>query len=157
MWRVLVTAVNLPMSVCADKQTKEASVAESSSSHCFNDLGSETLYRISVHSLLGSAEGAAVSILHPTGLISCTNCRKADPCFYVHFIPKSFAYNVWEMCLYVWIDPFLAECFIIDQTSFSATAPARIPTHPRKYPVHNEGDLWPAQDVSSSERLFSSS
>uniref|UniRef100_A0A3Q3X6C0 Solute carrier family 35 member C2 n=1 Tax=Mola mola TaxID=94237 RepID=A0A3Q3X6C0_MOLML len=68
-----------------DKQTKEASVAESSSSHCFNDLGPETLYRISVHSLLGSAEGAAVSILHPT-----------------------------------------------------ATAPARIPTHPRKYPVHNE-------------------
>ncbi|XP_034074410.1 collagen alpha-1(XX) chain isoform X1 [Gymnodraco acuticeps] len=49
-----------------DKQTKEEAVAESSSSHCFTDLEPETLYRISVHSLLGSAEGAAVSILHPT-------------------------------------------------------------------------------------------
>ncbi|KAE8293092.1 Collagen alpha-1(XIV) chain Undulin Precursor [Larimichthys crocea] len=49
-----------------DKQIKEEIVDESSSSHCFNDLEPETLYRISVHSLLGSAEGAAVSILHPT-------------------------------------------------------------------------------------------
>ncbi|KAI4824621.1 hypothetical protein KUCAC02_013120 [Chaenocephalus aceratus] len=49
-----------------DKQTKEKAVAESSSSHCFTDLEPETLYRISVHSLLSSAEGAAVSILHPT-------------------------------------------------------------------------------------------
>ncbi|KAK5923188.1 hypothetical protein CgunFtcFv8_000181, partial [Champsocephalus gunnari] len=49
-----------------DKQTKEEAVAESSSSHCFTDLEPETLYRISVHSLLSSAEGAAVSILHPT-------------------------------------------------------------------------------------------
>ncbi|XP_034001045.1 collagen alpha-1(XX) chain [Trematomus bernacchii] len=49
-----------------DKQTKEGAVAESSSSHCFTGLEPETLYRISVHSLLGSAEGAAVSILHPT-------------------------------------------------------------------------------------------
>ncbi|XP_034447187.1 collagen alpha-1(XX) chain isoform X2 [Hippoglossus hippoglossus] len=68
-----------------DKETKEESVDESSSSHCFTDLEPETLYRISVHSLLGSAEGAAVSILHPT-----------------------------------------------------ATAPARIPIHPRMYPIHNE-------------------
>ncbi|KAM9351295.1 collagen alpha-1(XX) chain-like [Symphorus nematophorus] len=68
-----------------DKQTKEEAVDESSSSHCFADLEPETLYRISVHSLLGSAEGAAVSILHPT-----------------------------------------------------ATAPARIPIHPRLYPIHNE-------------------
>ncbi|XP_053280242.1 collagen alpha-1(XX) chain isoform X2 [Pleuronectes platessa] len=68
-----------------DKKTKEESVDESSSSHCFTDLEPESLYRISVHSLLGSAEGAAVSILHPT-----------------------------------------------------ATAPARIPIHPRMYPIHNE-------------------
>ncbi|XP_028438207.1 collagen alpha-1(XX) chain isoform X2 [Perca flavescens] len=68
-----------------DKQTKEETVDESSSSHCFPDLEPETLYRISVHSLLSSAEGAAVSILHPT-----------------------------------------------------ATAPARIPIHPRMYPIHNE-------------------
>ncbi|XP_029994492.1 collagen alpha-1(XX) chain-like isoform X2 [Sphaeramia orbicularis] len=68
-----------------DKQTKEELVDESSSSHCFTDLQPETLHRISVHSLLGSAEGAAVSILHPT-----------------------------------------------------ATAPARIPIHPRMYPIHNE-------------------
>nr|XP_040048670.1 collagen alpha-1(XX) chain isoform X2 [Gasterosteus aculeatus aculeatus] len=68
-----------------DKQAKEEAVDESSSSQCFTDLEPETLYRISVHSLLGSAEGAAVSILHPT-----------------------------------------------------ATAPARIPIHPRMYPVHNE-------------------
>ncbi|XP_034732164.1 collagen alpha-1(XX) chain isoform X1 [Etheostoma cragini] len=68
-----------------NKQTKEETVDESSSSHCFTDLEPETLYRISVHSLLSSAEGAAVSILHPT-----------------------------------------------------ATAPARIPIHPRMYPIHNE-------------------
>ncbi|XP_035501672.2 collagen alpha-1(XIV) chain isoform X2 [Scophthalmus maximus] len=68
-----------------DKETKEERVDESSSSHCFTDLEPETLYRISVHSLLSSAEGAAVSILHPT-----------------------------------------------------ATAPARIPIHPRMYPIHNE-------------------
>ncbi|XP_055366271.1 collagen alpha-1(XIV) chain isoform X2 [Betta splendens] len=68
-----------------DKQTKEEAVDDSSSSHCFSELQPETLYRISLHSLLGSAEGAAVSILHPT-----------------------------------------------------AVAPARIPTHPRMYPVHNE-------------------
>lgn len=67
------------------KQTKEEIVDESSSSHCFTDLEPETLYRISVHSLLGSAEGTAVSILHPT-----------------------------------------------------ATAPARIPIHPRMYPIPNE-------------------
>ncbi|XP_028264962.1 collagen alpha-1(XX) chain isoform X2 [Parambassis ranga] len=67
-----------------DKQTKQEMADESSSSHCFTDLEPETLYRISVHSILGSAEGAAVSILHPT-----------------------------------------------------ATA-ARLPIHPRMYPIHNE-------------------
>lgn len=52
------------------KQTKEETVDESNSSHCFTNLEQETLYRISVHSILGSAEGAAVSILHPTGVSS---------------------------------------------------------------------------------------
>lgn len=41
----------------------------SSSSHCFVNLEPDSLYRISVRSVLGAAEGAAVSILHPTGLI----------------------------------------------------------------------------------------
>ncbi|XP_069383332.1 collagen alpha-1(XX) chain isoform X2 [Paralichthys olivaceus] len=58
-YRIVVQSVK-------DKVTKEERVDESSSSHCFTDLDPETLYRISVHSLLGSAEGAAVSILHPT-------------------------------------------------------------------------------------------
>ncbi|XP_029975669.1 collagen alpha-1(XX) chain [Salarias fasciatus] len=49
-----------------DRQTTEELVSDSSSSHCFTQLEAETLYRISVHSLLGPAEGAAVSILHPT-------------------------------------------------------------------------------------------
>ncbi|XP_017288968.1 collagen alpha-1(XX) chain isoform X1 [Kryptolebias marmoratus] len=49
-----------------DKQTKQDIVDESSSSYCFTELEPETMYRISVHSLLGSVEGAAVSILHPT-------------------------------------------------------------------------------------------
>ncbi|KAM9342397.1 LOW QUALITY PROTEIN: collagen alpha-1(XX) chain-like [Pholidichthys leucotaenia] len=49
-----------------DKQSKQETVDESHSSHCFTHLDPETLYRISVHALLGSAEGAAVSILHPT-------------------------------------------------------------------------------------------
>uniref|UniRef100_A0A672J3F2 Solute carrier family 35 member C2 n=1 Tax=Salarias fasciatus TaxID=181472 RepID=A0A672J3F2_SALFA len=49
------------------QQTTEELVSDSSSSHCFTQLEAETLYRISVHSLLGPAEGAAVSILHPTG------------------------------------------------------------------------------------------
>ncbi|XP_071783683.2 collagen alpha-1(XX) chain [Centroberyx gerrardi] len=86
-WRP-VSAVNgyrIVIQSVKDKQTKEEIVDESSSSHCFSDLEAETLYRISVHSRLGAAEGAAVSILHPT-----------------------------------------------------ATAPARIPIHPRMYPIHNE-------------------
>ncbi|KAM6924942.1 collagen alpha-1(XX) chain-like [Xenentodon cancila] len=49
-----------------DKKMKQEIVDESSSSLCFSDLEPETLYRISVHSLRGSAEGVAVSILHPT-------------------------------------------------------------------------------------------
>ncbi|KAM3617369.1 uncharacterized protein V6R79_005295 [Siganus canaliculatus] len=86
-WRPVsaVDGYRLVIQSVKDKHSKEESVDESSSSHCFTELDPETLYRISVHSLLGSAEGAAVSILHPT-----------------------------------------------------AAAPARIPVHPRMYPVHNE-------------------
>lgn len=58
----------LVLSLCLDKQIKQETVNESTNSYCFNHLEPETLYRISVHSLLGSAEGAAVSILHPTGV-----------------------------------------------------------------------------------------
>ncbi|XP_056155913.1 collagen alpha-1(XX) chain [Lampris incognitus] len=86
-WRP-VSAVNgyhIVIQSVKDKQMKEDFVDESSSSHCFTDLEPETVYRISVHARLGSAEGTAVSILHPT-----------------------------------------------------AVAPARIPVHPRLYPVHNE-------------------
>ncbi|KAF3696515.1 Collagen alpha-1(XX) chain Precursor [Channa argus] len=67
-WRP-VSAVNgyrIVIHSVKGKKTKEETVDESSSSHCFTDLEPETLYRISLHSLLGSAEGAAVSILHPT-------------------------------------------------------------------------------------------
>ncbi|XP_056277924.1 collagen alpha-1(XX) chain isoform X2 [Pseudoliparis swirei] len=58
-YRIVVQSVK-------DKQVKEQTVDRSSSSLCFTELQPETLYRISVHSLLGPAEGAAVSILHPT-------------------------------------------------------------------------------------------
>lgn len=58
-----------------DKQLMAQTVTNSSSSHCFMNLEPERLYRISVHSLLGTAEGAAVSILHPTGLIGRTHCE----------------------------------------------------------------------------------
>lgn len=53
--------------LCLDKQTKEEIVDAGSSSHCFSELQSETVYRISVHSRLGTVEGGAVTILHPTG------------------------------------------------------------------------------------------
>ncbi|KAM7404239.1 hypothetical protein PAMP_011606 [Pampus punctatissimus] len=67
-WRPVsaVDGYHIVIQSVKDKETKEETVDESSSSHCFIDLEPETLYRISVHSLLGSAEGAAVSILHPT-------------------------------------------------------------------------------------------
>ncbi|XP_014326962.1 solute carrier family 35 member C2 isoform X1 [Xiphophorus maculatus] len=58
-YRVVIQSVK-------DKQVKQETVSETTNSYCFNHLEPETLYRISVHSLLGSAEGAAVSILHPT-------------------------------------------------------------------------------------------
>ncbi len=51
----------------SDKETKEDIVDAVSSSHCFSELQPETVYRISVHSRVGTIEGAAVTILHPTG------------------------------------------------------------------------------------------
>uniref|UniRef100_A0A3Q3N1T5 Solute carrier family 35 member C2 n=1 Tax=Labrus bergylta TaxID=56723 RepID=A0A3Q3N1T5_9LABR len=67
-WRAVsaVDGYRIVIQSVKDKQTKEETVDESTSSHCFNDLEPETLYRINVHSLLGSEEGSAVSILHPT-------------------------------------------------------------------------------------------
>ncbi|XP_077577663.1 collagen alpha-1(XX) chain-like [Stigmatopora nigra] len=50
----------------ADKLSLEERADASKSTQCFSGLQAETLYRINVHSILGSAEGAAVSILHPT-------------------------------------------------------------------------------------------
>ncbi|XP_026189122.1 collagen alpha-1(XX) chain isoform X1 [Mastacembelus armatus] len=58
-YRIIIQSVE-------DKDTKEETVDGSTSSHCFTNLKPETLYRISLHSLLSSAEGAAVSILHLT-------------------------------------------------------------------------------------------
>ncbi|XP_034551481.1 collagen alpha-1(XX) chain [Notolabrus celidotus] len=86
-WRAVsaVDGYRIVIQSVKDKQTKEETVDESRNSHCFTELEPETLYRINVHSLLGSEEGAAVSILHPT-----------------------------------------------------ASAPTRIPIHPRLYPIHNE-------------------
>lgn len=67
-WRAVsaVDGYRIVIQSLKDKQTKEEIVDESSNSHCFNELEPETLYRINVHSLLGSEEGSAVSILHPT-------------------------------------------------------------------------------------------
>ncbi|XP_068194637.1 collagen alpha-1(XX) chain isoform X2 [Antennarius striatus] len=67
-WRALsaVDGYRVVIQSVRDKLTQGHTVDESSSSHCFTDLEPETLYRISVHSLLGSAEGPAVSVLHPT-------------------------------------------------------------------------------------------
>lgn len=104
-----------------DKRTKEGNVDESSSSHCFTDLEPESLYRISVYSILGSAEGTAVTILHPTGLTDTINAVL----FTQHII-------------------FILKHIIIQtNNNFAlnlASAPARIPIHPRMYPIHNEGD-----------------
>uniref|UniRef100_A0A3Q2CST6 Collagen alpha-1(XIV) chain-like n=1 Tax=Cyprinodon variegatus TaxID=28743 RepID=A0A3Q2CST6_CYPVA len=59
-YRVVIQSVK-------DKLTKQQTVDRSTSSYCFSHLEPQTLYRISMHALLGPAEGAAVSILHPTG------------------------------------------------------------------------------------------
>ncbi|XP_061541193.1 collagen alpha-1(XX) chain isoform X1 [Phycodurus eques] len=67
-WRPLsvVDGYRIVIQSVKDKVSMEENVDESSSTQCFSGLQAETLYRISVHSILGSAEGAAVSILHPT-------------------------------------------------------------------------------------------
>ncbi|XP_038131253.1 collagen alpha-1(XX) chain isoform X2 [Cyprinodon tularosa] len=58
-YRVVIQSVK-------DKLTKQQTVDRSTSSYCFSHLEPQTLYRISMHALLGPAEGATVSILHPT-------------------------------------------------------------------------------------------
>ncbi|XP_054622577.1 collagen alpha-1(XIV) chain isoform X2 [Dunckerocampus dactyliophorus] len=70
-WRPLpvVDGYRVVLQSAKDKATLEERVDPSVSSQCFRQLQPHTLYRISVHSLLSSAEGAAVSILHPTALV----------------------------------------------------------------------------------------
>ncbi|TRY96648.1 hypothetical protein DNTS_024262 [Danionella cerebrum] len=67
-WRpvLAVSGYRIVIQALREKQAKEQLVDASSSSHCFSELQSETVYRISVHSRLGTVEGAAVTILHPT-------------------------------------------------------------------------------------------
>ncbi|KAK9954343.1 hypothetical protein ABG768_016418 [Culter alburnus] len=67
-WRPVpaVSGYRIVIQALRDKQTKEEIVDAGSSSHCFSELQSETVYRISVHSRLGTVEGGAVTILHPT-------------------------------------------------------------------------------------------
>ncbi|XP_061695999.1 collagen alpha-1(XX) chain [Syngnathoides biaculeatus] len=67
-WRPLsiIDGYRIVVQSVKDKVSMEEIVDASSNTHCFSGLQAETVYRISVHSILGSAEGAAVSILHPT-------------------------------------------------------------------------------------------
>uniref|UniRef100_A0A673LA78 Collagen alpha-1(XX) chain-like n=1 Tax=Sinocyclocheilus rhinocerous TaxID=307959 RepID=A0A673LA78_9TELE len=67
-WRPVpaVSGYRIVIQALRDKQTKEDKVDAASSSHCFAELQPETVYRISVHSHLGTVEGTAVTILHPT-------------------------------------------------------------------------------------------
>ncbi|TSM04846.1 Collagen alpha-1(XIV) chain [Bagarius yarrelli] len=67
-WRTVpaVTAYRIVIQALRDKQKKEDTVKSTSSSHCFYELQPETVYRISVHSRLGTVESTAVTILHPT-------------------------------------------------------------------------------------------
>ncbi|XP_016320587.1 collagen alpha-1(XX) chain-like isoform X1 [Sinocyclocheilus anshuiensis] len=67
-WRPVpaVSGYRIVIQALRDKQTKEDIVDAASSSHCFSELQPETVYRISVHSHVGTVEGAAVTILHPT-------------------------------------------------------------------------------------------
>uniref|UniRef100_A0A8B9KZI4 Collagen alpha-1(XX) chain n=1 Tax=Astyanax mexicanus TaxID=7994 RepID=A0A8B9KZI4_ASTMX len=69
-WRpvVAVTAYRIVIQALRDKHTKEDTVDATSNSHCFSELQPETVYRISVHSRLGTVESAAVTILHPTAV-----------------------------------------------------------------------------------------
>ncbi|XP_051517318.1 collagen alpha-1(XX) chain-like [Myxocyprinus asiaticus] len=67
-WRPVaaVSSYRIVIQALRDKHTKEDIVDATSSSHCFLELQPETVYRISVYSRLGTVEGAAVTILHPT-------------------------------------------------------------------------------------------
>uniref|UniRef100_A0A9J7ZIC3 Solute carrier family 35 member C2 n=1 Tax=Cyprinus carpio carpio TaxID=630221 RepID=A0A9J7ZIC3_CYPCA len=67
-WRPVpaVSGYRIVIQALRDKQTKEGIVDAASSSHCFSELQPETVYRVSVHSRLGTVESTAVTILHPT-------------------------------------------------------------------------------------------
>ncbi|KAM9829193.1 collagen alpha-1(XX) chain isoform X2 [Syngnathus typhle] len=67
-WRPLsiVDGYRIVIQSVKDKVSMEERVDAFTSAQCFAGLQAETLYRISVHSILGPVEGAAVSILHPT-------------------------------------------------------------------------------------------
>ncbi|XP_051947748.1 collagen alpha-1(XX) chain [Xyrauchen texanus] len=67
-WRPVaaVSSYRIVIQALRDKHTNEDIVDATSSSHCFLELQPETVYRISVYSRLGTVEGAAVTILHPT-------------------------------------------------------------------------------------------
>ncbi|KAJ8257560.1 hypothetical protein GJAV_G00186960 [Gymnothorax javanicus] len=67
-WRTpsAVTGYRIVIQSVKDKQSQQEVVDGSSNSHCFSDLQPETVYRISVHSRLETAEGAGVTILHST-------------------------------------------------------------------------------------------
>uniref|UniRef100_A0A8C4ZNL5 Solute carrier family 35 member C2 n=1 Tax=Gadus morhua TaxID=8049 RepID=A0A8C4ZNL5_GADMO len=75
-WRPVsvVDSYRIVLQSVKDKSTREQQVAEGGSSLCFSELEPETLYRVSVHSRLGATEGAAVSILHPTGQLDRPVC-----------------------------------------------------------------------------------
>ncbi|XP_048872828.1 collagen alpha-1(XIV) chain isoform X3 [Brienomyrus brachyistius] len=67
-WRpvLAVTEYHIVIQSLRDQKIKEDVTEASSSSHCFSNLQPESMYRISVHSRLGTIEGAAVTILHST-------------------------------------------------------------------------------------------
>ncbi|XP_057680117.1 collagen alpha-1(XX) chain isoform X3 [Corythoichthys intestinalis] len=67
-WRPLslVDGYRIVIQSVKEKFSTGERVDASRSTQCFTGLQAETLYRISVHSILESTEGAAVSILHPT-------------------------------------------------------------------------------------------
>ncbi|KAM9445890.1 solute carrier family 35 member C2 [Clarias gariepinus] len=69
-WRPVaaVTAYRIVIYGLKDKQKKEETVQSTSNSHCFYELQPETVYRISVHSRLGTVESTPVTILHPTAV-----------------------------------------------------------------------------------------
>ncbi|XP_066558755.1 collagen alpha-1(XX) chain [Amia ocellicauda] len=49
-----------------DKKTEDRNLDSLTSSHCFTDLQPEVVYRISMYSLLQTAEGTPVTVLHST-------------------------------------------------------------------------------------------